>query len=170
MFFNRSVDFYEYACMKSCQKRPYSKTILVSIMLLLLLTLIAIVLGLAESSNAMHIAPITLEKTLRKSEKFLLLDVRSKAEYDRGHIVGAIHVPFWAPWRITSLLSQHISPATQPNTSAAPLIIYCELGPRAGLVGLWLRLTGATEYAYLEGHMSHWRQLDLPTAPNAAAR
>ena len=158
--------------MKSYQKHPYRKTICVSVLLLLWLTLIAIALGLAESSNAEHIAPITLEQTLRKSEKLLLLDVRSTAEYDRGHIVGAVHVPFWAPWRITPLLSQRISPANQLNAIAAPtapLIIYCELGPRAGIVGLWLRLTGATKYAYLEGHMSNWRQLNLPTVPNAAA-
>ncbi len=156
--------------MNSYQKHSYRKTIFVSILLLLWLTLIAIALGSVESSNAQHIAPITLEQTLRKSEKLLLLDVRSKAEYDRGHIIGAVHVPFWTPWHITPLLSQRISPANQLNAlaaPAAPLIIYCELGPRAGIVGLWLRLTGATKYAYLEGHMSHWRQLNLPTVPNA---
>lgn len=155
--------------MKPDQKRlnPITRTaIFISVMSLALLTLLAIVLGIAESTDATHIAPNALELATRHENKPLLLDVRSKREYDAGHIVGAIHVPFWAPWRVAPLLSQHVSLTTR---TTKPLTIYCELGPRAGIVGLWLRLTSATEYNYLDGHMARWRQLDLPTTPTSSS-
>ena len=77
-----------------------------------------------------------------------ILDVRSKAEYDAGHVPGALHVPFW---RVA---------ATMPSLSVsreAPVVVYCGHGPRAYIAGAALRRLGFERITYLAGHMSRWQ-------------
>jgi len=53
----------------------------------------------------------------------LLVDVRSKAEFDKGHLDGAIHIE----WDKTVALMQAIGMNTQ-----RPVVFYCRSGNRAG--------------------------------------
>jgi rhodanese-related sulfurtransferase len=82
-----------------------------------------------------------------------ILDVRSRAEYEGGHVPGARHVPFW------KLLGPAADIRTSPDD---PLVVYCGHGPRARLAGAALRRRGFRRVEYLEGHMSAWRQARLP--------
>jgi phage shock protein E len=53
----------------------------------------------------------------------LLVDVRSKSEFDKGHLDGAIHIE----WDKTDALMQAIGMDTR-----RPVVFYCRTGNRAG--------------------------------------
>ena len=78
-----------------------------------------------------------------------ILDVRSRGEFTRGHVPGALHIPFW------KLLER---PPGIPMSPDDPLVVYCGHGPRAWLAGAALRRRGFRRVVYLEGHMSRWRR------------
>jgi len=77
----------------------------------------------------------------------LVIDVRSAFEFRRGHVPGAVHLPFWAAlFRFPS------------STPAVPVVLYCGHGPRAWIARLALRLRGVRQVHLLEGHMAGWRR------------
>ena len=65
----------------------------------------------------------------------LLVDVRSKAEFDKGHLDGAIHID----WDKTDALMQAIGMNTQ-----RPVVFYCRTGNRAGKSIVALKTRGYT--------------------------
>src|SRR5688572_7062364 len=81
-----------------------------------------------------------------------ILDVRSREEFTRGHVPGALHIPYWR------LLSR--APGI-PVALDDPLVVYCEHGPRAWIAGAALRQRGFRRVEFLEGHMSRWRRAGL---------
>jgi rhodanese-related sulfurtransferase len=82
----------------------------------------------------------------------MILDVRSRAEFAKGHVPGARHIPFWR-------ISRQIGEVAIPRDSE--LVVYCGHGPRAVLAGRALRRRGFTRITYLEGHFSTWRTRGL---------
>lgn len=82
----------------------------------------------------------------------VILDVRSRAEFARGHVPGARHIPFWR-------ISRRIRELSLPPD--AELVVYCGHGPRAVIAGQALRRHGFTRIRYLEGHFSKWRGAGL---------
>lgn len=79
------------------------------------------------------------------------LDVRSKREFDQGHVPGAVHVPFWAtPF------------ASLPVARDTPLSVYCGHGPRAWFAVAVLRARGYGQARLLAGHMRAWKQAGHP--------
>jgi rhodanese-related sulfurtransferase len=83
----------------------------------------------------------------------LIVDVRSQGEYDRDHVPGAVHIPFYA---VGSTLQERGFPKKEP------LLLYCEHGPRAGMAAFTLRLSGYEKVYSLEGHMKGWRKNEFP--------
>lgn len=78
----------------------------------------------------------------------VILDVRSRGEFARGHVPGARHIPFWR-------ISRRIGELAILRDSE--LVVYCGHGPRAIIAGRALRRRGFTRITYLEGHFSKWR-------------
>ena len=78
----------------------------------------------------------------------VILDVRSRSEFARGHVPGARHIPFWR-------MSRRIGELSIPRDSE--LVVYCGHGPRAVIAGRALRRRGFTRITYLEGHFTRWR-------------
>lgn len=88
----------------------------------------------------------------------LIIDVRSRWEYQRGHVPGAVHIPFWAmPFHRAAI----------PATPDEPIVVYCEHGPRADIARLVLRRAGFQRVRCLEGHMAQWRNARLPITERA---
>jgi rhodanese-related sulfurtransferase len=82
-----------------------------------------------------------------------VLDVRSRAEFDAGHVPGAASMPFWmVPFRA----------ATLPVKPDDPIVVYCGHGPRAQLATAALRARGFTRIACLAGHWAEWRASGHP--------
>jgi len=101
----------------------------------------------------MEISPSALLKRIDAGTAPTILDVRSAWEYGRGHVPGAIHLPFWS-------LEARISEV--PGSAGDPVVVYCGHGPRAWMAGALLRRHAFTQVLYLAGHMRAWRQAGLP--------
>jgi rhodanese-related sulfurtransferase len=86
-----------------------------------------------------------LEARRAAGEEVAVIDVRSRREYDSGHVPGALHVPFW-----------RVPFAALP--AAASVVLYCGHGPRAAVAraALWLR--GGGHGRLLQGHWAGWRR------------
>jgi len=106
----------------------------------------------AGTAETAEIAASDLLTQIASGTAPLILDVRSRAEFVRGHLPGALNVPFWMlRWRVRSI----------PGTREDPVIVYCGHGPRAWLAGGLLRKRGFTRVVYLAGHFSRWRAAGL---------
>jgi rhodanese-related sulfurtransferase len=81
----------------------------------------------------------------------VLIDVRSRREYERGHVPGATHLPFWRAWRVPL-----------PAGRDEPVTLYCGHGPRAWMAGVVLRARGMRRVGFLAGHMRAWRRSGKP--------
>jgi rhodanese-related sulfurtransferase len=113
----------------------------------------AILLMLNLPACAAGIPRHELLKQIQENRSLLIVDVRSRSEYDRGHIPGAIHSSFFS---IGSGLQER---KHQKNES---LVLYCEHGPRAGIASLSLFLSGYKKIYSLEEHMNGWRKDEFP--------
>ena len=94
---------------------------------------------------------------IQRNEAPAVVDVRSRAEFDGGHVPGAVHLPFWAMMARADAI---------PGDRNAPVVLYCGHGPRAHAAGFALRRRGFSDVRYLEGHMSEWRRRGLPVEVN----
>ncbi len=82
----------------------------------------------------------------------VVMDARSAFEFRRGHVPGAVHLPFWAA-------------ACRPLQTAGPstpIVVYCGHGPRARIARALLRWRGAKDVCLLDGHMAAWRRAGRP--------
>jgi rhodanese-related sulfurtransferase len=111
------------------------------------------------SDKAVVISQNELSHQIKSDGPLTIIDVRSFEEYEDGHIPGAIHIPWW------SVFTRH---SKIPSAHEVPIIIYCEHGPRAKLAKLAFRIVGFQEIRYLEGHMSSWKQANLPVEKSAS--
>jgi hydroxyacylglutathione hydrolase len=95
----------------------------------------------------MNIEPRDLALQIAGGRAPAILDVRSGPEYRRGHVPGAVHVPFWLlPFRLSRL----------PFDPDKPVVVYCGHGPRAWMAGAVLRGRGYRQVIYLKGHFAGW--------------
>lgn len=83
----------------------------------------------------------------------IIVDVRSDAEYQSGHVPGAIHVPFWTAFTTDKMDGYKKGDA---------VVMYCAHGPRAGVAKLAFSLAGFEKLSYLAGHMTGWTKAGLP--------
>ena len=114
---------------------------------------LALLISAPIAGCAMGITRDDLLKEMQGDNPPLVVDVRSQGEYDRGHVLGAVHIPFSS---IGSGLSQI------GLSKHGPVVLYCEHGPRAGIAGLSLFLSGYDRVYSLEGSMKGWRKNEFP--------
>lgn len=82
-----------------------------------------------------------------------VLDVRSAREFRRGHIPGAVNVPF-------NKIGRELERV--PASDDRPLVVYCSHGVRARLACRALRRHGLDDVVVLRGHWSAWQKAGLP--------
>jgi rhodanese-related sulfurtransferase len=118
-----------------------------------IMMLVVFLLGSGVTACSTGITREVLLKRMQEGAAPLIVDVRSQGEYDTDHVPGAMHIPFYA---IGSGLEQ------MGFAKDAPVVLYCEHGPRAGIAGLSLFLSGYERVFSLEGHMKAWRNNEYP--------
>jgi rhodanese-related sulfurtransferase len=94
-----------------------------------------------------------LLKQMQEGTAPVIVDVRSQGEYDKDHVPGAVHIPFYAAG--SGLRDLGVS-------KKDPLVLYCEHGPRSGIAGFTLYLSGYEKIYSLDGHMKGWRKSGFP--------
>lgn len=105
------------------------------------------------SANSQQIEPQALLKLLDEQRAPLLLDVRSKQEYQQGHINGAINISY-------DLLTEKSGLIDADKDQE--IIIYCRSGRRAQVAYQTLQQKGFTQLIMLQGHMNLWQQRQYP--------
>ena len=83
----------------------------------------------------------------------VVLDVRDKSEFEQGHIVDAINIPY------TNLESRIDELSKYKET---PIVIACKMGQHSGAAGTLLRKNGFTNVSRLRGGIAEWRGQSLP--------
>lgn len=90
---------------------------------------------------------ITIEqfRQMRTSEKPLLIDVRSRAEFAQAHILGAVSVPL-----------ETLGEFAQSHAKDTRIVCQCQSGGRSKVAGLYLAEQGFSQVYNLEGGLSSW--------------
>ena len=97
-------------------------------------------------------------QALIESRRAVILDVRSRAEWDGGHLPGALHVNLGSlPDRLGEIPRER------------PVMAYCRSGGRSGIAQSILLRAGFEDAANIEGGWVAWRRAGLPTAAREAA-
>jgi rhodanese-related sulfurtransferase len=81
---------------------------------------------------------------------FYLLDVRTPAEYEEGHINGAINNPIGQPFADLAKLKD------------SAVFVYCETHNRSRLAASLLEQAGVNDVTVFDGGMFEWSMNDLP--------
>ena len=84
-----------------------------------------------------------------------VLDVRSAAEWDGGHIAGAIHI-------VGGDLPQHLAEVPRDR----PLAVVCGSGYRSSVAASLLQRAGFEQLINVSGGMTAWEQGHFPTTKN----
>jgi len=100
-----------------------------------------------------NMTPDQLLRSIGNHTAPVIVDVRTKGEYESGHVPGAVHLPFYAMW------SRHEEIKAKPED---PIVLYCEHGPRAWIGKFVLWTVGYKNVIYLDSHMSGWKERGLP--------
>ena len=85
----------------------------------------------------------------------VLIDVREPAEFDAGHLPGAINIP-------RGLLEFQVESHPAVTGPSCPIVVYCRSGGRAALAALSLSVLGFDEVRSLTGGIMGWTDATLP--------
>jgi rhodanese-related sulfurtransferase len=91
----------------------------------------------------------------------VLLDVRSQAEFDSGHVIDARHLPQEQVGQASETLKRYKDKV---------VIACCESGARSGAAAQVLRTQGFTKVVNLRGGLQAWRAENLPLVRSDVAK
>ena len=94
-----------------------------------------------------------MKERIKKNNKLVLLDVRTRREYDAGHIKGAA-------W-IERGIAEFVLVRTLPDPNAE-IVVYCKQGNRTGLVIKALKAAGYTSVTGLKVGFDGWAEKGNP--------
>lgn len=94
----------------------------------------------------------------------LLIDIREPAEFQKGHIPGALHLPRGLlEFEIHGLVQRSLtSDNTAPEDQA--ILLYCGTGGRSALAAETLGNLGYRNVKSMDGGIVAWAQARLPLA------
>lgn len=102
-----------------------------------------------QDTRIRRVDPTTLRQWREDDPSVRILDVRTRAEYEFGHIPGAVNIPLAQLTHVCSVVAQR---------PAGRIVVTCQLGPRSESAEELLRQNGCTQATVLEGGMSAWQQ------------
>ena len=93
----------------------------------------------------------------------VLIDVREPAEFDTGHIAGAVNIPRGV---IEFQVDAHPAVANVSDPALShkdqPLVVYCRTGGRSALAALNLSRMGFSDVRSIAGGVTDWVATGLP--------
>lgn len=102
-----------------------------------------------RAAVADSIAPAELAERIEAGNAPVVLDVRTREEFDAGHIPGAVLIPH-------DELGPRVDELSWPRD--AEIVVHCQSGRRAELAEAVLRDAGYTRVRDLDGHWQAWRE------------
>jgi rhodanese-related sulfurtransferase len=100
-----------------------------------------------------HMTPADLQSEIIAGKELVVLDIRTKAEYDAGHIDGAI----WLPRGFLEIKVEGLVPDPE-----ATIVVYCLKGCRGSLAVQALLGMGYENVYDLAGGIAVWIKEELP--------
>jgi hydroxyacylglutathione hydrolase len=94
----------------------------------------------------------------REQAEVAVLDVRTDAEWQAGHLAGAQHIPL-----------AELSGRLDEIPSGVPVVVHCQGGSRSSIAASLLRGHGVEEVANLAGGYGAWRREGLPVEADEPA-
>lgn len=92
----------------------------------------------------------------------LLIDIREPAEYERGHIPGAVHLPRGLlEFEIHGLVERLRNDRNSPPEEQA-IVLYCGTGGRSALAADTMATLGYRNARSMSGGIVAWAQAKLP--------
>lgn len=104
----------------------------------------------SESSTALSPERVA---EMHEAGEIQLIDVRTSAEWDMGHVVGARHVEL-----------DEIQGQADTIETGQPVVFQCRGGSRSEMVASAFRESGWDAYN-MEGGLRAWEERDLPLGP-----
>jgi len=99
-------------------------------------------------TNVKNISAEEAHKLISEDKEFIILDVRTKGEYDKGHIPGAKLVPVEViPTKLAQL----------DKYKDKPILVYCESGARSPMAVVALENNAFKNIYHLSSGISSWR-------------
>ena len=93
----------------------------------------------------------------------ILIDVREPAEFDTGHIAGAVNIPRGV---LEFQVDAHPAVANVSDPALShkdqPLVVYCRTGGRSALAALNLSRMGFSDVRSIGGGITDWVATGLP--------
>ena len=93
----------------------------------------------------------------------VLIDVREPAEFDTGHIAGAVNIPRGV---LEFQVDAHPAVANVSDPALShkdqPLVVYCRTGGRSALAALNLSRMGFSDVRSIGGGITDWVATGLP--------
>ena len=96
---------------------------------------------------------ITPERLLENPNKYVVLDVRSKQEFDAGHIEGAVNIPHYNVMEQLNVIK---------SWNDKTIVVHCRSGKRAWVAEQMLMKQNVANLAHLKGDMLEWQAKKLP--------
>lgn len=106
--------------------------------------------GRAKGGHA--VSPAIATQMINK-EDAVVVDIRTKKEWDTGHITGAKHIPL-------ADLARRIEELNKYKTK--PIIVVCNIGQTAGSASKQLKEAGFENVSRLQGGITEWKGQNLP--------
>lgn len=100
-----------------------------------------------------EIMELSAQQLQNRSSEVVIIDVRTRDEYDSGHLPGAIHVPWDS---VTS------NPQRLADYRDKTMVAYCASGGRARAALDALNEAGYEHLGHLAGDIPAWREAGLP--------
>lgn len=127
---------------------PFLIALWVAIALLLLWNLLGDSLGGIRALNTAEVI------RLINHEDALLVDLRSKADFDKGHILNAENIP-------VASLDEQIDRLSK-RAGDRPIVLVCGNGMESQRAGRKLQQAGVEKLHLLKGGLPAWREANLP--------
>ncbi len=90
---------------------------------------------------------------LMNRENAVVLDVRERKEFDAGHIIDSVHIPFAKLKQRMKDLGKH---------KEKPVVVVCKMGQQAGAAAKLLQDAGHGKVYRLSGGVAEWKAQSLP--------
>lgn len=116
------------------------------------LVLCAALLAYLKSKSARSVTPQQATMLVNR-ENGIVVDIRERKDYERGHIVDAINIPLAKLNERSTELDKH---------KALPVIVVDQMGQHAGAAVKTLEGLGFTQASRMKGGMSEWTAQSLP--------
>ena len=98
-----------------------------------------------QQTGYVNITPEDVKAKIDAGEKFTLIDVRAPAQYDAGHITGAISIPL----RELGYRYNELNPKDE-------IIVYCQIGVTSVTAAQMLVRSGFEDVKNMVGGISGW--------------